>query len=119
MNLARLSLRQRLLRLALALLVCGSGPLMAIMLDGTLKITRRLNPDPVLLAILAILTFGPSLILVVAVGRTRLRTSDAASGDLDKLAVDILVQVASLIVAVLVLYGVSTLVRLVRLLGGH
>jgi hypothetical protein len=118
-NLVRLSLRQLLLRLALVLLVCGSGPLMAIMLDGTLKITGKINPDPVLLAILAILGFGPSLILVVAVARTRFRRSDAASGDLDKLGVDILVQVASLLVAVLALYGVSTVVRLFILLGGR
>ena len=106
---------QRLWRAALALLVCGSGPLMAITLDRTLKVTRHPNPDPFLLAILAVLTFGPSMVVVVAVRRTRLGASGAASEDLRKLAVDIVVLVSSLLVVILGLGGVYALVRLFQL----
>jgi hypothetical protein len=52
----------------LALLVIGSGPLLAVGVAAQLGFTADPNPNPVFLGILAFLTLGPSLLLVCSGG---------------------------------------------------
>jgi hypothetical protein len=45
--------------------VCGSGPLLVVILLANLGLTRDPNPNPVGFGILAFLTFWPGVILLV------------------------------------------------------
>jgi hypothetical protein len=47
------------------LFVVGSGPLILVIVAAALGLTRDPNPNPVGLGILAMLTFWPSVILMI------------------------------------------------------
>jgi len=53
------------IRSGLLLLVVGTGPLVAILLAAQLGITKDPNPNPIGPGILALLTFWPSLIMIL------------------------------------------------------
>jgi hypothetical protein len=54
------------LKWGIILFVLGSGPLLLIMLAASLGLTRDPNPNPVGPGILAMLTFWPSVGLMIA-----------------------------------------------------
>jgi len=54
-----------LLRIGVALLAVGSGPLLGIIMAANLGLTHDPNPNPVGFGILAGLTFWPAIILIV------------------------------------------------------
>lgn len=60
------------------LLVIGSGPLLVVILLAALGLTEDPNPNPVGLGILAMLTFWPSVSLIVISLRASLRRYRAA-----------------------------------------
>jgi len=55
----------KLIRVGAAILVLGSGPLLAIIVAAKLGLTRDPNPNPVGFGILAGLTFWPGIILLL------------------------------------------------------
>jgi hypothetical protein len=55
-----------LIRIGLLLLVLGCGPLLGIILAAELGLTSDPNPNPVGPGILAMFSFWPSLILLIA-----------------------------------------------------
>lgn len=67
----------RLIRIGVALLVFGSGPLLAVIVAAELGLTSDPNPNPVGFGILAMCSFWPSVILIVCgiVGVVRKRRS--------------------------------------------
>jgi hypothetical protein len=58
-------LANRSFRIGFWLFVIGSGPLLAVILAAKLGLTRDPNPNPVGFGILAMLTFWPSIILML------------------------------------------------------
>ena len=58
-------LRSRYFLVGTLLLVCGTGPLLIVILLASLGLTRDPNPNPVGFGILAFLTFWPGVILLV------------------------------------------------------
>ena len=65
-------LRDRLVQIGVALLLCGSGPLLAIVAAAKLGFTHDPDPNPVFFGMLAGLTFWPAVILIlVGVARGR------------------------------------------------
>ncbi len=58
-------LRSRYFLVGALLLVCGTGPLLVVILLASLGLTRDPNPNPVGFGILAFLTFWPGVILLV------------------------------------------------------
>lgn len=54
----------RLFRIGLVIFLLGSGPLLLVMAASTLGLTADPNPNPVLLGILAMFTFWPSILLM-------------------------------------------------------
>jgi len=57
--------RSRPFKLGLLLLAIGSGPLLMVIALASLGFTKDPNPNPVMLGILAFLTFWPSVILML------------------------------------------------------
>jgi len=57
--------RSTLVRIGVALLVFGSGPLIATLVAAKLGLTADPNPNPVVFGILAFFTFWPSIGLIV------------------------------------------------------
>ena len=67
-------LRSRLVWIGLGMLILGSGPLLLIIGAAAVGLWPDPNPNPIGPAILAFLTFWPSLICIaVGVVRVRLR----------------------------------------------
>ena len=64
--------------IGLLLLGVGTGPLLIVILAAQLGLTRDPNPNPVGFGILALLTFRPSVLLIV-VGIVRTRRKRRAS----------------------------------------
>ena len=58
-------LRSTRVRIGLALLVLGSGPLIGTMAAAKLGLTSDPNPNPVVFGILAFFTFWPAVIMIV------------------------------------------------------
>jgi hypothetical protein len=67
-------LRSWMVRIGLALLVIGTGPLAGVMLAAKVGILDDPNPNPVYFGILAGFTFWPSVLLIV-IGVRRVRRS--------------------------------------------
>ena len=65
-------LRSTQVRIGLALLVFGSGPLIGTMVAAKLGLTADRNPNPVVFGIMAFFTFWPSIALI-ALGVARVR----------------------------------------------
>ena len=63
-------------RAGLALLLLGTGPLVAIILAAALGLTRDPNPNPIGPGMLAVLTFWPAVVLL-ALGVVRARRRGA------------------------------------------
>jgi hypothetical protein len=55
-----------LIRIGALLLLIGSGPLLGVIFAAKLGLTRDPNPNPVGFGILAVLTFLPSIGLIIA-----------------------------------------------------
>ena len=69
-------LANRSFRIGTWLFAIGTGPLLVIILAAKLGLTRDPNPNPVGPGILAMLTFWPSVILVLR-GVVQVRDRDA------------------------------------------
>jgi hypothetical protein len=61
----RYYLRSGLVRAGLAILVLGSAPLVVTLLLAKLGLTADPDPNPLIFGILAMLTFWPSIIMIV------------------------------------------------------
>ena len=72
-------LQSRWIRIGIALLVLGTGPLVTIMLAAKLGFTSDPNPNPVYFGMLAGFTFWPSFALI-AIGIWRVRQTARTAG---------------------------------------
>src|ERR1051325_2094664 len=55
----------RKLKMGIALLVAGTGPLLAVILAAKLGLTSNPDPNPIGLGLLAFVTFWPAVIIIV------------------------------------------------------
>lgn len=60
-------LQSRTVRIGLAIVVVGAGPLFSVLIAAKLGLTKDPNPNPLGLGILAMLTFWPGLLTAAAV----------------------------------------------------
>ena len=66
MTLLHRAVHNRLFLMGLLLFVFGTGPLLVLIVAAKLGLTSDPNPNPIGLALLAMLTFWPSLIMMAA-----------------------------------------------------
>jgi hypothetical protein len=65
MNRWRAALRNRMFLTGLGIFLLGSGPLLLVIVASGLGLTRDPNPNPVGFGILAMLSFWPSVVLMM------------------------------------------------------
>ncbi len=64
----------RLFWIGVALLVAGTGPLLAVIVLASLGLTRDPNPNPIGFGLLAMVTFWPAVALIARGYSRRQRT---------------------------------------------
>ena len=107
--------RAILLSLVSAVLIAGSASFVAAV-AAYVMLPPPAEPDPLILVIVAALTLGPSITLLVATRRAR---AVSASWDLGKGGRNVLVILSVLIAGILGIAGLYPVVRLVKMVVAH
>ena len=55
----------KLTRIGLIIFIVGSGPLLLVMLFSKIGLLQDSNPNPILFGIMAMVTFWPSILLIL------------------------------------------------------
>ena len=55
----------KLTRIGLIIFIVGSGPLLLVMLFSKIGLLQDTNPNPILFGIMAMVTFWPSILLIL------------------------------------------------------